>query len=89
MHLDVGYPIAFADPRPGIEISVATLPSENGANFPAQRESNTLVKFSTVDAPLRPDHQQIRIARPCRRLLRLWAIEKRSITDIEATLTRA
>jgi hypothetical protein len=52
-------------------------------------ESNTLVNFSTIDPWLRPDRQLIRIARPCRRLLRLWAIEKRSITDIEATLTRA
>ena len=48
MHLDVGHAIAFADPRPGIEINVATLPSENGAKFRAERESNTLVNFSTV-----------------------------------------
>ena len=89
MHRDVGHAIAFADPRPGIEINVAALPSENGAKFRAERESNALVKFSTVDPSPRPDRQQIRIARPCRRLLRLWAIEKRSITDIEATLTRA
>ena len=49
MHRDVGHAIAFADPRPGIEINVATLPSENGAKFRAERESNTLVNFSTVD----------------------------------------
>jgi hypothetical protein len=39
MHLDVGHAIAFADPRPGIKISVATLPSENGAKLLAERES--------------------------------------------------